>query len=279
MTLPQHAANCGPNIWNLRRGDTSLITANRSDIGRIRLVNEDQAWVGQEDGMVAIAIVADGMGGHQAGDVASQLAVQTFREALAGRELVIDGGEAAHHVVQAIHQANAVVYDMAAQNEQYHNMGTTVVAAVADKQQAVIAYIGDSRAYKIKDRYITQLTDDHTLVNELAKTGQISAEEAANHPRRNVLTRALGTDRDVEVDVRTLEWAPGELLLLCSDGLSNMISEQQMVDTVQAGGLNLDAKAEQLVELALQAGGDDNITVVLLYNDADTSKEQEVRIT
>ncbi|MBJ6363308.1 Stp1/IreP family PP2C-type Ser/Thr phosphatase [Paenibacillus sp. GCM10012307] len=256
-----------------------MITANRSDIGRIRLVNEDQAWVGQQDGTIAIAIVADGMGGHQAGDVASQLAVQTFREALAGRELVIDDGEAAHHVVRAIHQANAVVYDMAAQNEQYHNMGTTVVAAVADKQRAVIAHIGDSRAYKIKNRDITQLTNDHTLVNELAKTGQISAEEAANHPRRNVLTRALGTDKEVEVDVQTLEWAPGETLLLCSDGLSNMVSEQQMVDTVQAGGLNLDAKAEQLVELALRAGGDDNITVVLLYNDADTSKEQEVRIT
>lgn len=275
MILLPHAVSFGLNIWSLRRGDANLITAKRSDIGRIRLVNEDQAWVDLYNNRLAVAIVADGMGGHQAGDVASQLAVQTFREALSAKELDIASGQAQQLISSAIHQANAVVYDVAAQNEQYHNMGTTVVAAVAGLQQAVIAHIGDSRAYKISKQSILQLTDDHTLVNELAKTGQISAEEAERHPHRNVLTRALGTDAQVEVDVQTLEWAPGETLLLCSDGLSNMVSEQQIVDTLQRGGWSLDDKAQQLVELALQAGGDDNITVVLLYNEAVTGMEQE----
>ncbi|WP_270171984.1 Stp1/IreP family PP2C-type Ser/Thr phosphatase [Paenibacillus sp. SYP-B4298] len=252
-----------------------MITAKRSDIGRIRLVNEDQAWVSLYNDQLAIAIVADGMGGHQAGDVASQLAVQTFRESLPAEQLDLAGGQVQELIAGAIHQANAVVYDVAAQNEQYHNMGTTVVAAVADGQQAVIAHIGDSRAYKVSEQSITQLTDDHTLVNELAKSGQISAQEAANHPHRNVLIRALGTDAQVEVDVQTLEWAPGELLLLCSDGLSNMVSEQQMQRTLLGGEGNLEDKAQQLVELALQAGGDDNITVVLLYNEAVTGMEQE----
>ena len=120
---------------------------------------------------------------------------------------------------------------------------------------------------------MTQLTEDHSLVNELVKSGQISAEEAAVHPRRNVLTRALGTDELVEVEVRGISWKPGDLLLLCSDGLINMVSIQEMTETLSQDELDLDAKADKLIQLALQAGGDDNITVVLLHHAEDTEQE------
>ncbi|XEC96980.1 Stp1/IreP family PP2C-type Ser/Thr phosphatase [Paenibacillus tarimensis] len=250
-----------------------MITATRSDIGRIRSVNEDRSWVEQFDNGITAAIVADGMGGHQAGDVASQLAVEAYREALGELRPDITVDEAKMLLRQAILQANEVVFDMASQNEQYHNMGTTVVAAIVRGENAVIGHIGDSRAYKIRDGLITQLTDDHTLVNELAKNGQISPEEAATHPRRNVLTRALGTDPLVEVDIRVLPWTKGDILLLCSDGLSNMVTDEQMLETLQSGELDIEAKADRLVELALQAGGDDNITVAILQRDAEVEHE------
>lgn len=247
--------------------------AFRSDIGRIRLVNEDRAWAQNQGNGCAVAIVADGMGGHLAGEVASQLAVDTFRESLEGKELPALSPEERQSLVRsAILQANEVVYDMASRNDQYHNMGTTVVAVLVGQESGVIGHIGDSRVYIWSKGRLVQLTEDHTLVNELAKHGQISQEEAANHPRRNVLTRALGTDEQVEVDVIDFAWEPGNLLLLCSDGLSTMVADEEMVAILE-GEHDLDAKAERLVELALQAGGDDNITVVLLHHVGETEQE------
>ncbi|MFC0330787.1 Stp1/IreP family PP2C-type Ser/Thr phosphatase [Paenibacillus sepulcri] len=248
--------------------------AFRSDIGRIRLVNEDRGYAEMTETGIAVAIVADGMGGHQAGDVASQLAVETFREAMQGTSAELSMDERKMLIRQAILQANEVVFDMASRNDQYHNMGTTVVAALLQPDNGVIGHIGDSRAYKWRDGVLTQLTVDHTLVNELVKSGQISVEEAARHPRRNVLTRALGTDADVEVDVKGLSWLPGDLLLLCSDGLTNMVTEQEIAETILQEELDLEGKADKLVELALLAGGDDNITVVLLHHAEDTEQEE-----
>ncbi len=248
--------------------------AYRSDIGRIRLVNEDRGWTEITDSGLAVAIVADGMGGHQAGEVASQLAVDTFREVLLGTTAALSMDERKVLIRQAILQANEVIFDMASRNDQYHNMGTTVVAALLQPENGVIGHIGDSRAYKWRDGVLSQLTEDHTLVNELVKSGQISLEEAAVHPRRNVLTRALGTDELVEVDVRGISWKPGDLLLLCSDGLINMVSIQEMTETLSQDDLDLDAKADKLIQLALQAGGDDNITVVLLHHAEDTEQEE-----
>jgi len=227
-------------------------------------VNEDRAWTGGYEGGRVLAIVADGMGGHQAGDVASQLAVDTFREAMKELPDELTAEQAKTLLRQAILEANQVVFELAAQNEHYHNMGTTVVAALLADGFGVIAHIGDSRAYKLRDGEIRQLTEDHTLVNELAKSGQISAEEAANHPRRNVLTRALGTDAQVEVDVKGFAWKPGDVLLLCSDGLYSMVSDREMLETLEAAELDLDGKADRLIELALEAGGDDNVTVLLI---------------
>ncbi|MFF2093608.1 Stp1/IreP family PP2C-type Ser/Thr phosphatase [Paenibacillus sp. NPDC058174] len=252
-----------------------LITASRSDIGRIRQINEDRSWVGQLANGITLAIVADGMGGHQAGDVASQLAVNSFRDSMeqkAGKDgLTLQEGKML--IRQAIVGANDVVYDMASRNEQYYNMGTTVVAAMLIGMETIIGHIGDSRVYHIAKGSIMQLTEDHTLVNELFKSGQVSAEEAANHPRRNVITRAVGTDAQVEVDVLTTILEPDDVLLLCSDGLTNMVNDELILQTVQEEGLNLSEKAERLIQLALSAGGDDNITVVLIQDTAAASNQ------
>lgn len=246
-----------------------MITANRSDVGRIRHINEDRSWVGQLDNGITLAIVADGMGGHQAGDVASQLAVNTFRDMLekSASKADLSMQEGKMLIRQALVMANDVVYDMASRNEQYYNMGTTIVAALYKERQLIIGHIGDSRAYLITADGIAQLTEDHTLVNELVKSGQISLDEAAHHPRRNVITRAVGTDAQVEVDIYTAALSDNDVLLLCSDGLTNMVSDEEMLQTIREDGPGLDDKADRLIQLALQAGGDDNITVVLLQEE------------
>lgn len=253
-----------------------MLTANRSNIGRVRQVNEDQSWVGQLNNGATLAIVADGMGGHQAGDVASQLAVDAFRSmfTMSAEKINLSLQEGKMLIRQAIANANEAVYAMAAQNDRYHNMGTTIVAALLKQDRAVIGHVGDSRAYKVSEGNITQLTVDHSLVNELVKSGQLSEEEAADHPRRNVLTRAVGTDPQVEIDVQMVEWSPDDVLLLCSDGLTNRISDQQILAAVTNEELEIDAKADHLIQLALDAGGDDNITVVLLQQSASTEREE-----
>ena len=146
-------------------------------------------------------------------------------------------------------------------------MGTTVVLALVKGESGWIGHIGDSRAYRYREGRLSLLTDDHTLVNELTKSGQLSPEEAAHHPRRNVLTRALGTDRDVAVDVIGIDWRPGDRLLLCSDGLSSLVGQAQLEDVFAEPEAELEAQAERLVSLALEAGGDDNVTVVLVADD------------
>lgn len=243
-----------------------MIIANRSDIGKVRSVNEDSCWSAQPGGDTALAVVADGMGGHQAGDVASQMAISVFRDLFqqnAAKES-FSPDERKMLLRQAITMANEAIYEVASRNDQYYNMGTTIVAAMLDSSYAVIGHVGDSRAYRIANGGIEQLTEDHTLVNELLKSGQLSAEEAANHPRRNVLTRAVGTDASTEIDIQSIPWRAGDILMLCSDGLTNMVSEELMIATIANEELSLDARADKLIQLALQAGGDDNITVVLL---------------
>lgn len=151
-------------------------------------------------------------------------------------------------------------------------MGTTLVALLAKPERALIAHVGDSRAYLLRGETLKQLTEDHSLVNELIRSGQISPEEAKGHPRRNVLTRALGTEPSVAPDLYELEWSAGDLLLLCTDGLTNMINEPDIFHTLRGEG-DLDAKAERLVKQALDAGGDDNISVILVQNEQDAGGE------
>ncbi|WP_058301650.1 Stp1/IreP family PP2C-type Ser/Thr phosphatase [Gorillibacterium timonense] len=240
-------------------------TASRTDIGNVRVVNEDRALVVPELQGLTLAIVADGMGGHQAGDTASQLAVELIHERLHGIEPDEPSAVNEEKLAAAIASANTRIYEMARSQEQFNGMGTTVVVVLADANGLLVAHIGDSRAYLYQDGKLAQLTEDHSLVYELVRSGQLTKEEAEKHPRRNVLIRALGTDASVNADIRYYPWKPGDIALLCSDGLSGMISEP-VIEQLLGAGRDLEKTADSLVELALAEGGDDNITVVLLEN-------------
>jgi len=250
---------------------------SRSDIGRVRQVNEDSMLIGKLNNDIHFAIVADGMGGHQAGDVASQLAVEAFRKIISQHEeleqLTVEDGK--RIVKTAIRQANEDIYLLASKMEQYHNMGTTIVAALIWKDQVVIGHVGDSRAYFISEQEVQRLTDDHSLVNVLIQTGQITEEEAEHHPRKNVLTRAIGTDNQVEIDIASYQWGDKPYLLLCSDGLSNRVTEQQFIEVLNQE-VSLETKADQLIQHALESGGEDNITLVLCMKDT-TIREEETQ--
>jgi PPM family protein phosphatase len=243
-----------------------LKSAHKSDVGLTRNVNEDRAVVKEGIGGLSLAIVADGMGGHQAGDTASQITVEVVQEEVERLCRGPSPADCVDHLREAIRKANALVYETAGKKEYYRGMGTTITAAIADSRQLLIGHIGDSRAYLINHEKAMQLTEDHTLVNELVKSGQITAEEAQTHPRRNVVTRSLGTDAEVEIDITTVPWESGDLLLLCSDGLTNLVDFDEMLLTLRSD-TELEEKAERLIERALAAGGSDNITVVLLSNE------------
>jgi protein phosphatase len=247
-----------------------LKTAALTDIGRVRLVNEDRAIVQEKLNGFALAILADGMGGHQAGDIASQMAVDIIHQQLQLISPDAPVEERKSCLKDAVELANEKIFEFASQRENYHGMGTTVVAAVADEHTIVIGHVGDSRVYRIHPGGIEQWTEDHSLVNVLVKSGQITREEASHHPRRNVLTRALGTESTIEVDIQDQEWNLGDVLLLCSDGLSSLVSTEQILTPVNGTG-SLEDKARLLINEALNAGGDDNVTVVLVSNELDAS--------
>jgi PPM family protein phosphatase len=228
-------------------------SAGLTDTGRRRRQNED-SFVHEPP----IFAIADGMGGAQAGEVASRLAASVLEEL--GREDVT--GEA--RVAELIQEANRRVYERSNQDAAVSGMGTTMTVALVDDASGTVAigHVGDSRAYLVRDDALEQLTEDHTLVNELLKSGRLSAEEANVHPQRSVITRALGTEADVDVDTFTIETRPGDVFLLCSDGLSSMISDHEILGLVRSGDGDLEAALRGLVQAANTSGGDDNITVV-----------------
>jgi len=246
---------------------------SRTDIGKVRQVNEDRAAIHHELNGLSLAIVADGMGGHQAGDIASQMAIDIIESELTTIHWGMPVEECKTALRQAIELANERIYEFASQRENYHGMGTTVVAIIASQELLIIGHIGDSRAYKISGDAITQLTEDHSLVYELVKNGQITPEEADHHPRRNWITRALGTEPGVEVDLYEYTWREGETVLICSDGLSGLVDANEIWNIIQ-NNAELDAAAERLIARALDAGGDDNVTVVLLAHDHDANEEK-----
>jgi PPM family protein phosphatase len=239
-------------------------SAGLSDTGRKRRQNED-AFVCEPP----LFAIADGMGGAQAGEVASRLAAAAFEEGAAA----IQGEEGVATVVRA---ANARIFERAVHDPAVAGMGTTATVAVVDERAATvtIAHVGDSRAYLYRRGALEQLTTDHSLVGELVRSGRLTEDEAAVHPHRSVITRALGTDADVEVDTLTLEVAPGDLVLLCSDGLSAMVRDEEIVRVLEATDAAPREAAEALVSAANAAGGEDNVTVVLFeLVDADDEAE------
>nr|WP_236838715.1 Stp1/IreP family PP2C-type Ser/Thr phosphatase [Caldalkalibacillus salinus] len=233
-------------------------------VGHYRQVNEDSGEVIKRGDDALMAIVADGMGGHQAGDVASQMAVDHLRKAFDEVDLDKSNQDWEDWLLHQIRGANQSIFDYAQQHESHYGMGTTLAVTLCFKEYYIVAHVGDSRVYRYHDQQLEKVTEDHSLVNELVRTGQISEEQAEIHPQRNVITRALGTDEDVKADIRTLFYLDHEHILLCSDGLTNMIEEEQMKDILDQYP-TADEKAAVLLQYALDAGGDDNITLILLH--------------
>jgi protein phosphatase len=226
-------------------------TICQSDTGRQRRENEDSAYAASP-----LFVVADGMGGAQAGEVASRIAIETFQGGLEG------DGSPEERLAERVRTANRVIHDRSRTEAGREGMGTTLTAAYVDDSQLAIAHVGDSRAYLFRDGQLSRLTQDHSLVDELVRRGKLTEEQAAEHPQRSIITRALGPEPDVEVDTFTYPVKAGDVLLLCSDGLTSMISEQD-VARVLASTEDLDEAARALIQAANDAGGRDNITVVL----------------
>ncbi len=235
---------------------------SKIDKGIVRHSNQDAYFAGEISQETTFAVVCDGMGGAKAGNVASSTAVKSISEYImkSYRENM-SSGDISKMLKNAIISANIEVYDMAVQNEQLQGMGTTVVAAIVRNGNAVIANVGDSRIYLINDN-ITQLTTDHSIVQTLIESGKITVEDAKVHPRKNVITRALGAESDVAVDIEEYNLSENDTLLLCTDGLTNFVSEEDILNTFKQNDISV--VSEKLVELANLGGGGDNITAVTL---------------
>ena len=226
-------------------------SASVTDTGRRRRHNED-AYVCEPP----LFAVADGMGGAQAGELASGLAAAALRDEASE----LSGGE--QRVDDLIQEANRRIYQRQSEDASASGMGTTMTVALVEDGRVAIGHVGDSRAYLIRDRKLEQLTEDHSLVAELVRSGKLSPEEAEGHPQRSVITRALGTDPDVDVDTFSVETKPGDLFLLCSDGLTSMVGDEAILREVERNREDLGAAAKALVRAANKGGGEDNITVV-----------------
>jgi protein phosphatase len=242
-----------------------------TDVGRKRKGNEDNHTADDEQ---RLYVVADGMGGHAAGEVASKIAVEAISEfvtATAGDDEITwpfgldenisyDG----NRLKTAVRFANRRVLESTRERAEYEGMATTVAAVLVDGDVANLAHVGDSRVYLYRGETLSQLTSDHSWVNEQLQSGTISAEQARHHPFRNVVTRALGGRPDLVVEMQIQQVQPGDLLLLCSDGLTTMLTDDQIAGILRDEGADVTRAAESLVEDANARGGEDNITVVLL---------------
>jgi protein phosphatase len=235
----------------------------------VREKNEDRYLIYQE-GALSLCAVADGMGGHAAGEVASTLALETVRGYLTNKGLVIQehlvaGNPITPFLEEMLAEANRIVLAASLEKPEYNGMGTTLTLLLAISDQFWTGHIGDSRAYLIREGRLEMLTDDHTLVSQLARNGQISEDEIDNHPQRHILTRALGTDEKPVFDLRKWPLAAGDIVLLCTDGLHGLVENDELLRQIEVDSLPEDTLS-RLVSLANERGGTDNITVVLVYD-------------
>jgi serine/threonine protein phosphatase PrpC len=236
--------------------------AGLSDVGRQREANEDNLVLASP-----VFAVADGMGGARAGEVASRMAAEAFEDRR--RE-----GTPEQQLATVAKRANRRIHDLSRRDEAHRGMGTTLTAAMVAEGCVSLGHVGDSRAYRLRDGRLEQLTHDHSLVAELERSGQLTPEAAEHHPQRSIITRALGPETDVEVDTHSHPARAGDVYLLCSDGLTGMISDDE-VAALMTGASSLDEAAESLIRAANQRGGKDNITVVLFKLDDDGEPEAQ----
>lgn len=228
-----------------------------SDVGRKRQKNEDSYLLNDK---LNVYIVADGMGGHAGGEYASRIAITTIEEKFSSES----GAKDAEALVSSsIRDASSKILQRAEEDRALKGMGTTVICLYIDGKKAVFGHVGDSRAYLFRDKTLEQITEDHSLVNEQVKNGLITAEEAKTHQFKNIITRSVGVATEVDPDVFTRKIKSGDLFLMCSDGLSNLVDTKEMEKELQEREAVTAAK--NLVDIANKRGGDDNITVVLVH--------------
>ena len=232
-----------------------------TDVGQKRKMNQDDVFVSQEPvgNLPNLFAVADGMGGHNAGDYASAHAVQTLVSQIQA-DADFNPIKVIRHAIEA---ANTEIIDQAQRDEGLRGMGTTMVVATIVGNYAYVANVGDSRLYVVQGQ-IRQVTRDHSLVQEMVRLGEINAEEARNHPDKNIITRALGAEKTVDVDFFDLKLEPGNTILMCSDGLSNMVEDRKMEEIITNPDKDITWKGDTLIREANQNGGKDNIAVILI---------------
>lgn len=244
--------------------------AYQTAIGKRRTDNEDSAGVFTNQSGVKLTLIADGIGGNQGGDVASQMAVAHLGHAFESTSAE-DIDEIKTWLSTQISVENQDIRQRSQQYADLSGMGTTIVLAVVFEQMALIGNIGDSRGYLLRDGHFSQITEDHSLVNELIKRGELSKQAARVHPQKNVITRSLGIEEDVKIDLHYLTLAQNDVLLLCSDGLTDMLSDSQ-IQSVLEEATTPAKKCDRLIELANNAGGLDNITVVIIDGGSEVAE-------
>ncbi|MDI7741613.1 Stp1/IreP family PP2C-type Ser/Thr phosphatase [Lysinibacillus fusiformis] len=241
-----------------------------SDIGRKRMVNEDRVAFIEHPDRFKLAILADGMGGHNAGDVASEMAIEEMRAYFLNASLTqLDSKQTKEQwMLETIQSVNEKIYTHSLTNESCKGMGTTLIAMLIDGQDCLIGHIGDSRVYYFTSETVSLITRDHSYVNFLVEYGEISEEEAANHPQKNFIVKSLGTESSIEPDFYELHLEPASNVVICSDGLSNKLTTEEMA-AILTLPLSIDEKGKKLIQLANDSGGEDNISVILLANDEE----------
>lgn len=233
----------------------------KTDVGMVRSNNQDSYSAGDLTSEVTWAVVCDGMGGANGGNVASETAVKVIRDKLtSGYHIGMNDNSVKNLIVSAIEAANMTLFSMARNNEELSGMGTTVVLAVRNTDTLYISNVGDSRIYIVSDSGITQVTTDHSVVQIMLDRGEISPEEAKDHPKKNVITRALGVDPDVRIDYSQEQLNEDDIVLLCTDGLTNYVDDVTILEICRTEDKY--KIADKLVELANENGGGDNVTVV-----------------
>ncbi len=237
----------------------------KSDKGKVREQNEDYYYISDIDKSPGIYMLADGMGGYEGGEVASRLAIDAATRYLKNHFDIIEHTkeEIMKLVREAMEYANKIVFDVAKNSEDLQSMGTTLEVCLIYNNRAYIGHIGDSRIYRIRDKFIRKLTADHSYVEQLVKDGTITKEEAKNHPKKNMLMKALGCSEYVEPDVMVKNFEPGDIIVMTSDGLTNMVDDNIIYNTIKN---NFETSDEILINMANNAGGIDNITVVIIKN-------------
>ena len=234
-----------------------------TDIGVVRTANQDSMFI-SNDPSLRLFIVADGMGGHKAGELASKLAVESIVGYFSSVSPKITSEvKAQGAVVDSIAMANEEIFNKSTKDSECTGMGTTLTMCYAYKSKLILGHVGDSRAYILRDGGIAQLTEDHSLVNQLIRGGKITRQEAINHPQRNVITRAVGTSEDIEVDTLILKPLKNDVIILCSDGLTNMVGDIELL-SIFSDREDLQSACRMAVELAKTNGGTDNITVIAI---------------